>query len=93
MTDDVYCYLHIRRLACIRQYLTIHYAAVLGAAIVASKLDYCNIFLGSTTAANISRLQRAQNCLVRAIYRLPRKVQTAPYLSQLHWLPIKERIN
>ena len=87
------CYLHIKRLARIRQYLTIHSATVLGAAIVSSKFDYCNSLLGGTIAANIGRLQPAQDCLVRAIYRLPRKVQTTPYLSQLHWLPIKERIN
>ena len=60
-------YLHNKCFARIRQYLTIHSAAVLGAAIVASKLDYCNSLLGGTIVAKIGRLQRAQNCLVRAI--------------------------
>ena len=55
-------YFRIKRLACIRQYLTIHSAAMLSSAIVANKLDYCNSLLGGTTAANIGRLQRAQKC-------------------------------
>ena len=42
---------------------------------------------------NIGSLQRAQNCLVRAICRLTHKVQTTHYLSQLHWLSIKEQID
>ena len=49
--------------------------------------------LGGTTAANISSLQHAQNSLGRAIYRLPSKIQTTSYLSQLNKLPIMERIN
>ena len=39
------CYLHIKHLTRICQYLTIYSATVLGAAIVASKLDYCNSLL------------------------------------------------
>ena len=61
------CYLHIICLAHICRYLTIHSVAVLGAAIVASKLDYCNSLLRGTTAANIGRLQRAQNRSLRKV--------------------------
>jgi hypothetical protein len=43
------CYSHIRRLARIRRYLTIQSTSVLGAPIVASKLDYCNGPLGGIT--------------------------------------------
>ena len=45
------CYLYIKRLVRIRQCLTTHSVAVLGAAIAASKLNYCNSLLGGTTAA------------------------------------------
>lgn len=62
------CILNIKKLAKIRRYLTPQSAAVLGAAIVASKLDYCNSILSST---NIQRLQRIQYALARVIHRVP----------------------
>ena len=69
--------MHITRLVRIRQYLTIHSATILGAAIVARKIDYCYSLFDVTTTTRISKLQRAQDkvwlkpfadCLARCIF-------------------------
>ena len=63
-------YCNIKRLARIHRYLTAKSTAVLGAVIVASRLDYCNSSLAGSSAANISRLQQIQNCLAMLKLRL-----------------------
>ena len=40
----------------------------------------------------IAKLQRIQNSLVKIIYELPWKTSTGPYMKELHWLPVRERI-
>jgi hypothetical protein len=86
-------FFNIRKLARIRRYLSPQTAAVIGAAIVASKLDYCNSILTGITTVNIKRLQRVQNALARVIYRVPRREHITSTLMQLHWLPIPQRID
>ena len=65
------CYANIRRLARIWKYLSTESAAILGSAIVACKLDYCNSLLSGVSHFNITRLQRVQHRLVRVIFKLP----------------------
>jgi hypothetical protein len=87
------CYCNIKRLAHIRRYLTVQSARVLAAAIVGSRLDYCNSLLVGTSAAKINRLQRTQNYLARSVCRIPRRAHITPVLARLHWLPVKGRID
>jgi hypothetical protein len=84
---------NIKKLARIRRYLTPHSAAVLGSAIVASKLDYCNSLLTGISSSHIKRLQRVQNALARIIHRVPWRDCITPTLIKLHWLPVEQRIN
>jgi exonuclease III len=86
------CYFYIRKLSHIRRYLSQKSSAAIAAALVASRLDYCNNLLYGTTASNISRLQKIQNSLARVVCRLPYKSQVTPALRKLHWLPVKQRI-
>ena len=61
-------------------------------AIVSTRLDYCNSLLGGITNENISRLQRVQNSLARIVSGSRRIDHITPILRDLHWLPIKSRI-
>jgi len=49
--------------------------------------------LYGTSASNVHKLQLVQNALVRTITRSPRSVSTFQLLSNLHWTPIRKRIN
>ena len=41
---------------------------------------------------NIDHLQRLQNSAARFIFDIPQYESATPYLQQLHWLPVQERI-
>ena len=47
--------------------LTLYTAKAMAAAIVGSRLDYCNSVLYGMSQADINRLQRVQNVLVRVV--------------------------
>ena len=53
--------LELRRLASIRPYLSERTSARLVAALITSRLDYCNSVLAGLPAEQIGRLQRVQN--------------------------------
>ena len=57
-----------------------------------SKLDYCNSLLFGASNKNISRLQRIQNNLARVVTNRGKYDRISPILAELHWLPIRERI-
>ena len=42
---------------------------------------------------DISRLQRAQNCLARVVTKAPRFSRSVPILKRFHWLPVKFHIH
>ena len=62
-------------------------------AIVGSRLDYCNSLLAGTSVSNLSRLQLVQNNLARVVAQKYRFDHITPVLSELHWLPVRHRIN
>ena len=57
-----------------------------------SRLDYCNSLLAGTSVLNLSRLQLVQNTLARVAAQTPRYCRITPVLIDLHWLPIRQRI-
>ena len=83
---------HTRALAHVRRSITTDMARTVATAIVGSKLDYCNSLLFGASDKNISRLQRIQNNLARVVTNRGRYDRITPILAELHWLPIKERI-
>ena len=87
------CYFFIRKLAHIRRYLTPQSAALIATSLIASRLDYCNAIFYGISASNISKMQKVQNSLARVVRHLPFKSHVTPTLMQLHWLPIKQRID
>ena len=66
------CYFHIRALGHIHTSLTIEASKTIAAAIVGSRLDFCNSLLAGTSVSNLTRLQRVQNTLARVVAQKPR---------------------
>ena len=94
-------FFHIRALRHIRPSITQDTAKSIASALIGSRLDYANSVLSGTSAKNLARLQRIQNTLSRVVMDTPHhrfrsshhaNTSTSP-LQQLHWLPIKSRVN
>ena len=87
------CYFHIRALRHIWASLTTEASKTIAAAIVGSRLDFCNSLLAGTSFSSLARLQRVQNILARVVAQKPRFCHITPVLSDLHWFPVRHRIS
>ena len=86
-------YFYIRALRHILSTLTTDAAKTVASAMVGSHLDYyCNSLLAGTSVQNLSRLQLVQNTLARVIAQTPRYCHITLVLIDLHWLPVRQRI-
>ena len=61
--------------------------------LVTVRLDYCISILYGLPDNSMYRLQKIQNTAARILARLPRFSHISATLFDLHWLPIKYRIN
>ena len=87
------CYFHICALRHIRAPLTVEASKTIAAAIVGSRLDFCNSLLAGTSVLNLTRLQRVQNTLAQVVTQKPWFCHITTFLSDLHWLPVRHRIS
>jgi len=83
---------HTRALRHIRPMLDRQVANTIACSIVTTRLDYCNSLLYGTKVTNIQKLQRAQNSLARVVASTNLRDHITPVLKDLHWLPVKQRI-
>src|SRR5271163_3095612 len=60
--------------------------------IVSTRFDYFNSLLYNTKLSNIKKLQRVQNSLPRVVAQSNLRDHITPVLKDLHWLPVKQRI-
>ena len=88
------CNYHIREFRRIRKHLDMDVAITVANALVSSRLDYCNSLLYGVPKKYINKLQLVQNTLARVVTCSPKKYTSCTkLLQQLHWLPIRSRIN
>jgi hypothetical protein len=85
-------FLALRRIGCIRQFLSEKATACLVNSIITSRLDFCNSCLFAISNDQIHRLQRIQNSAARLIAKKRKRDHITPILKELHWLPIEFRI-
>ena len=86
------CNFHIRNLYAIRKYLNKQSLLALVYSLIVPRVDYCNsLFIGLPNCV-LMKLQSVLNRATRLIFALPPRVPTTSYLIELHWLPIKARV-
>ena len=85
-------FLSLRRIGCIRPYLSDRAISCLVNSIVTSRLDFCNSSLTGITTDQLNRLQRIQNCAARLIMKKRKYDHITPVIYELHWLPLEFRI-
>ena len=86
-------YLQLRCFSQIRPYLSVAAAKKFAVAFILSRLDYCNALMAGLPDCKISKLQHIQNCAARLVLRKSKHDHATPLLRELHWLPIRARID
>ena len=84
--------LALYKIGTVRQYLSKEATERLVHAHVMSRIDYCNSVLYGLPDLQISKLQRIQNSAARLVVRAKKHEHVSPILQELHWLPVKARI-
>ena len=83
---------HLTNVRRIRKYLDEKASQTLIHALVIGRIDYCNSILYGLPARELTKLQRLQNSAARIIFNIPKMCHITPVLRELHWLPVKFRI-
>ncbi len=86
------CFFHLRKIARIKEYLSMSDIQTLVHAFITSKLDNCDSLLYGLPKFLIDRLQNVQNCAARLVTGSKKYDHITPLMKQLHWLPISQRI-
>ena len=88
------CFYQLRQLRTIRHSLNEEAIKTLIHAFVVTRLDYCNSILSGITKTQLDNLQSILNAAARLVAKL-RKFDhiTATLRDDLHWLPVKQRID
>ena len=76
----------------IRSLIDQNAAQKLVSAFVLSRLDYCNSLLFGIPDHNIKKLQQIQNSAARIVSKSKKYNHITPILKELHWLPVKARV-
>ena len=85
-------YFQLRNIAVIRPLLTRMAAESLIHSLISSWLDFCKSLLAGLPSATLTRLQAVQNAAARLLTGLRKHDHISPVLGELHWLPVKSRI-
>ena len=86
------CFMHLRKIASIRRFITTESCESLVSALITSRLDYANSVLYGLPKCQIKRLQRVQNMAARIVRNVGKFEHVTPIMYELHWLPLHERI-
>ena len=85
-------YFHIHCIGKIRHLLDRKTTEIMVNAYVTSRLDYGNSLLYGVSEHLLSQLQRVQNSAARLVTKTKRRQHITPVLIELHWLPVRHRI-
>jgi len=86
------CYFQLRQLRHVRRSLTLDAVKTLIHAFISSRLDYCNSLLTGVSDGVLRKLQSVQNAAARLITNTRKFDHITPVLRDLHWLPVRQRI-
>jgi hypothetical protein len=87
------CCFQLRQLRAVRRSLTMDAAKTLVHAFVGGRIDYCNSLLAGISDSLMRRMQLVQNAAARLVTGLRKFDHVKPTLRDLHWLPVRQRIN
>ena len=83
---------HLRNIGRKRKCITYEACEKLIHAFISSRLDCCNATLRGLPDTQYSRLQRVLHIAARILTLNPPTQDITPILKDLHWLPIKQRV-
>ena len=86
------CNYQLRRLATIKKYLYKESRVKLIHNYVINRLDYCNSLYSGLSKSTLRPLQLIMNKAARVVLDIKKRERITPALINLHWLPIKARI-
>jgi len=83
-----------RSLNIVKVFMLLFYSKIthIACAMVTGRLDYCNAVLYGSSFMNINKFQCVQNTLARVVSKTHRRDHITPVLANLHWLPVRYRI-
>ena len=85
-------FLALRRIASIRPFLSNSSTEKLVVSMITSGLGYCNAAFAGVADEQTARIQKIQNNATRLILNKSKRDHVTPLLKELHWLPVKYRI-
>ena len=85
-------YKMISNIGSIRKYLTVSDIRYLVQSSIMSRLDFHNALLYGIPDYEIMKLQKVQNSCARLIYGRKKFDHVSDLFTELHWLPVKQRI-
>ena len=86
------CFHQLRKIQHIRKFLSLPALKSITQSLVISRLDYCNALYAGAPDYIIKGLQHIQNMAARVITWGGRTDDAKLIRHQLHWLPVKERV-
>ena len=84
---------HLCNIRRIRKYLPQEATGTLIHAFIPSRIDYCNSLLYGLPISQLAKIQRVLIASARLVCNAPRFCHVTPIMCDLHWLPIRARIN
>ena len=83
----------LKNIARIKKYLDQDCLKMLACNLIISRVDYCNSLYNELPNYQLKKLQNILNKAARLVTGSPLRDRITPVLIDLHWLPIKARIN
>ena len=87
------CFFQLRQIRTIKRCLPRNARETLVRAFVSSRLDYCGTLLYNIGEGLLTKLRSVQNAAARLILDARKYDHATPLLKDLHWLPIRQRID